>query len=84
MLFAETVVEVFKPDCSILPQSCPQPPESDAREIKCSCPTVNCKWKKWSAWSATCGVATRTRSIETIKVSSFFVRTVIYIDTEIT
>ncbi|CAH3168650.1 unnamed protein product [Porites evermanni] len=65
----ETVVEVFKPDCSTLPQSCPQPPESDAREIKCSCPTVNCKWKKWSAWSATCGVATRTRSIETIKTT---------------
>ena len=68
----ETAVEVFKPNCSGLPQTCPQPPESEARELKCTCPTVQCKWKQWSAWSATCGSATRTRSIETIKVHTFF------------
>ncbi|XP_078353361.1 uncharacterized protein LOC144638092 isoform X2 [Oculina patagonica] len=65
----ETAVEVFKPDCSGLPQTCPQPPESDARELKCTCPTVKCNWKQWSAWSATCGSATRTRSIETVKTT---------------
>lgn len=64
-------MEVFKPDCSGLPQTCPQPPESEARELKCTCPTVKCEWKQWSAWSATCGLASRTRTIETIKVSSF-------------
>ena len=68
----ETVVDVFKPDCSGLPQSCPQPPESDAREVKCNCPTVQCNWNEWSAWSATCGTATRTRSIKTVKVRNFF------------
>ena len=62
-------MEVFKPDCSSLPQSCPQPPENDAREIKCNCPTVNCKWSEWSAWSATCGPATRQRTVTTEQVS---------------
>ena len=62
-------MEVFKPDCSSLPQSCSQPPESDAREIKCSCPTVNCKWSEWSDWSATCGPATRQKTVTTERVS---------------
>lgn len=64
----ETEVEVFKPNCNGLPQSCPQPPESDVREIKCSCPTVNCTWSEWSSWSATCGPATRQKTVTTKQV----------------
>lgn len=59
---------MFKPDCSGLPQTCPQPPENEAREIKCDCKTVNCKRGEWEAWSATCGLATRKRSITTEQV----------------
>lgn len=68
LYLTETAVEVFKPDCSGLPQTCPQPPESDARDVKCDCQTVNCKKGEWEAWSATCGLATRKRKITTEQV----------------
>ena len=64
----ETVIEVLKPDCSGLPQSCPEPPQSENREIKCSCPTVNCTWSQWSDWSATCGPARRQKTVTTQQV----------------
>ncbi|XP_068676816.1 uncharacterized protein [Montipora foliosa] len=64
----ETVVEVLKPNCTGLPQSCSQPPQSQNREVKCSCPTVNCTWSQWSDWSATCGPATRQKNVTTQKV----------------
>lgn len=64
----ETVMEALKPDCSGLPQSCPEPPQSENREIKCSCPTVNCTWSQWSEWSATCGPAIRQKTVTTQQV----------------
>lgn len=64
----ETAVEVFKPDCSGLPQTCPQPPESDPRNVTCDCQTVNCTKGEWEAWSATCGLATRKRTITTEQI----------------
>ena len=64
----ETVITVNKPSCAGLPQECTEQPETDSREVKCTCPTVECKWNAWSTWSATCGAASRTRTIKTIKV----------------
>lgn len=64
----ETVLEALKPDCSGLLQSCPEPPQSENREIKCSCPTVNCTWSQWSDWSATCGPARRQKTVTTQQV----------------
>lgn len=64
----ETVTEALKPDCSGLPQSCPERPQSENREIKCSCPTVNCTWSQWSDWSATCGPARRQKTVTTQQI----------------
>jgi len=64
----ETVMEALKPDCSGLLQSCPEPPQSENREIKCSCPTVNCTWSQWSDWSATCGPAIRQKTVTTQQI----------------
>ena len=64
----ETVITVNKPSCVGLPQTCTEQPLTESREVKCTCPTVECRWNEWTQWSATCGSATRTRTIKTIQV----------------
>ncbi|XP_031574613.1 uncharacterized protein LOC116308348 isoform X2 [Actinia tenebrosa] len=55
------------PDCSKVPQTCSQRPEIETRTTNCVCAYVECVWNPYSAWSATCGVVTRTRTIKTIR-----------------
>ncbi|XP_048582331.1 uncharacterized protein LOC5506315 isoform X2 [Nematostella vectensis] len=62
-----TNVIVNQPVCSGLPQQCTQSPETESREKKCTCPTVECTWNAWTAWSVSCGPAKRTRTINTTK-----------------
>ena len=62
------MITVNKPSCVGLPQKCTEQPQSESREVKCACPTVECRWNEWTKWSATCGLATRQRTIKTIKV----------------
>ena len=67
--FVETVITVNKSSCAGLPQECTEQPQMESREVKCACPTVECNWNEsWSEWPATCGAASRTRTIKTIKV----------------
>lgn len=56
-------ITVQKESCDGLPQSCPQPPETEHKTTDCACRTVSCKWEEWSSWSTTCGAGTRTRDI---------------------
>ena len=62
------MITVNKPSCVGLPQKCTEQPQPESREVKCTCPTVECRWNEWTKWSATCGLATRQRTIKTIKV----------------
>ena len=66
--FVETVITVNKSSCAGLPQECTEQPQMESREVKCACPTVECNWNEWSEWSATCGAASRTKTIKTTKV----------------
>ena len=53
---------VSKPDCSGLKQKCTEKPQTQRREVKCTCKFVNCTKNPWTQWSATCGRATRQRT----------------------
>ena len=50
---------VQQASCDGLPQVCLEQPETEQREIVCTCPTVICTWNNWGDWSASCGRATR-------------------------
>ena len=69
---SSTQIVVQQQDCSGLPQTCSQPPQKESRKTMCACPTVTCSWNQWSEWSASCGKATRKRTIQTIKVCLLF------------
>ena len=77
--FVETVITVNKSSCAGLPQECTEQPQMESREVKCACPTVECNWNEWSEWSATCGAASRTRTIKTTKVRIIIIIIIIII-----
>ena len=59
-----TQITVQQPDCSGLLQKCTQLPQKETKKTMCTCQTVKCTWNQWSDWSATCGKASRTRTIK--------------------
>ncbi|XP_066936875.1 uncharacterized protein [Clytia hemisphaerica] len=54
---------IMKDTCEGLQHSCPKAEETESKDEKCSCATIECNWSKWSDWSATCGERSRERKI---------------------